>query len=63
MTLDDFVSSPRGDAAGDTTQFKGEPFQVGVPDRRHAVPDGHRETQTELLRLFNALQADGRQTS
>jgi chromosomal replication initiator protein len=63
VTLDDFVVELHAAiAAGDTTQFKEMYLQVGVlliDDMQFLT--GHRETQTELLRLFNALQADGRQ--
>ena len=63
VTLDDFVVELHAAiAAGDTSQFKEMYLQVGVlliDDMQFLT--GHRETQTELLRLFNALQADGRQ--
>ena len=63
VTLDDFVHELHAAiAAGDTDAFKARYLQVGVlliDDIQFLT--GHRETQTELLRIFNALTADGRQ--
>ena len=63
VTLDDFVNELHAAiAAGDTDAFKTRYLQVGVlliDDIQFLT--GHRETQTELLRIFNALTADGRQ--
>jgi chromosomal replication initiator protein DnaA len=63
VTLDDFVHALHDAiAAGDTDAFKARYLQVGVlliDDVQFLT--GHRETQTELLRIFNALTADGRQ--
>jgi chromosomal replication initiator protein DnaA len=63
VTLDDFVHDLHSAiAAGDTESFKARYLQVGVlliDDVQFLT--GHRETQTELLRIFNALTADGRQ--
>ena len=63
VTLEDFIVDLHAAvAAGDTSPFKEMYLQVGVlliDDMQFLT--GHRETQTELLRLFNALQADGRQ--
>jgi len=63
VTLDDFVSElHEAIAAGNTDAFKAKYLQVGVlliDDVQFLT--GHRETQTELLRIFNALTADGRQ--
>jgi chromosomal replication initiator protein DnaA len=63
MTLDDFVEELHGAmAAGTTESFKERYLKVGlllIDDMQFLT--GHRETQTELLRIFNALQADGRQ--
>jgi chromosomal replication initiator protein len=63
VTLDDFVHELHDAiAAGDTDKFKASYLQVGVlliDDVQFLT--GHRETQTELLRIFNALTADGRQ--
>jgi len=63
VTLDDFVNELHAAiAAGDTDAFKTRYLQVGVlliDDVQFLT--GHRETQTELLRIFNALTADGRQ--
>lgn len=63
MTLDDFVEElHRAMASGATEAFKERYLQVGlllIDDMQFLT--GHRETQTELLRIFNALQADGRQ--
>jgi chromosomal replication initiator protein len=63
VTLDDFVEElHEAIAAGDTEPFKNRYLQVGVlliDDMQFLT--GHRETQTELLRIFNALTADGRQ--
>ena len=63
VTLDDFVAELHvAIAAGDTDSFKERYLEVSVlliDDVQFLT--GHRETQTELLRIFNALQADGRQ--
>jgi len=63
VTLDDFVEELHDAVAdGDTEPFKQRYLQVGlllIDDMQFLT--GHRETQTELLRIFNALQADGRQ--
>ena len=63
VTLDDFVNELHAAiAAGDTDAFKTRYLQVGVlliDDVQFLT--GHRETQTELLRICNALTADGRQ--
>jgi chromosomal replication initiator protein DnaA len=63
MTLDDFVEELHAAmAAGATESFKERYLKVGlllIDDMQFLT--GHRETQTELLRIFNALQADGRQ--
>ena len=63
VTLDDFVHALHDAiAAGDTDAFKARYLEVGVlliDDVQFLT--GHRETQTELLRIFNALTADGRQ--
>ncbi len=63
VTLDDFVNELHAAiAAGGTDAFKTRYLQVGVlliDDVQFLT--GHRETQTELLRIFNALTADGRQ--
>jgi chromosomal replication initiator protein len=63
VTLDDFVEElHEAIAAGTTEQFKERYLQVGlllIDDMQFLT--GHRETQSELLRIFNALQADGRQ--
>jgi chromosomal replication initiator protein len=63
VTLDDFVEELHvAIAAGETESFKSRYLQIGVlliDDVQFLT--GHRETQTELLRIFNALQADGRQ--
>jgi chromosomal replication initiator protein len=63
VTLDDFVEElHEAIAAGRSDDFKERYLQVGVlliDDMQFLT--GHRETQSELLRIFNALQADGRQ--
>jgi chromosomal replication initiator protein DnaA len=63
VTLDDFVEDLHETVAvGNVESFKARYLQVGVlliDDIQFLT--GHRETQTELLRIFNALQADGRQ--
>jgi len=63
VTLDDFVEElHEAIAAGETERFKQRYLRVGVlliDDMQFLT--GHRETQTELLRIFNALTADGRQ--
>ncbi len=63
VTLDDFVEElHRAIAAGTTEGFKQKYLQVGallIDDMQFLT--GHRETQSELLRIFNALTAEGRQ--
>src|SRR3954463_15060537 len=63
VTLDVFVESLHAAiAAGETEKLKDRYLRVGlllIDDMQFLT--GHRETQTELLRIFNALQADGRQ--
>jgi chromosomal replication initiator protein DnaA len=63
VTLDEFVEALHaGIAAGETERLKERYLRVGlllIDDMQFLT--GHRETQTELLRIFNALQADGRQ--
>src|SRR4051812_30432260 len=63
ITLDAFVEQLHESiAAGESEAFKQRDLQVGlllIDDMQFLT--GHRETQTELLRIFNALQADGRQ--
>ncbi|HEY4132504.1 MAG TPA: DnaA/Hda family protein [Gemmatimonadaceae bacterium] len=63
VTLDDFVEELHQTVAtGATEQFKAKYLRVGlllIDDMQFLT--GHRETQSELLRTFNALQADGRQ--
>ena len=63
VTLDDFVEElHEAIAAGSTEQFKERYLRVGlllIDDMQFLT--GHRETQSELLRIFNALQSDGRQ--
>ncbi|MDB4875893.1 MAG: bacterial DnaA family protein [Gemmatimonadetes bacterium] len=63
VTLDDFVQQlHEAIAAGETEKFQERYLQIGVlliDDMQFLT--GHRETQTELLRIFNALTADGRQ--
>src|SRR5262252_6934900 len=63
LTLDDFVEElHEAVAGGDTEPFKERYLEVGLlllDDMQFLT--GHRETQSELLRIFNALQADGRQ--
>jgi chromosomal replication initiator protein DnaA len=63
LTLDDFVEElHEAVAGGDTEPFKARYLEVGLlllDDMQFLT--GHRETQSELLRVFNALQADGRQ--
>ncbi len=63
VTLDDFVAElHRAIADAETERFKARYLGVGVlliDDVQFLT--GHRETQTELLRIFNALQAGGRQ--
>jgi len=63
VTLDDFVEELHAAiAAGESEKFKERYLQVGVlliDDMQFLT--GHRETQSELLRIFNALTADGRQ--
>ncbi|HEX4681873.1 MAG TPA: DnaA/Hda family protein [Gemmatimonadaceae bacterium] len=63
VTLDDFVEQLHAAvAAGVTEQFKEKYLKVGlllIDDMQFLT--GHRETQSELLRIFNALQTDGRQ--
>jgi chromosomal replication initiation ATPase DnaA len=63
VTLDDFVEELHAAvASGATEQFKEKYLKVGVlliDDMQFLT--GHKETQSELLRIFNALQADGKQ--
>jgi chromosomal replication initiation ATPase DnaA len=63
VTLDDFLGElHQAVAAGDTERVKQKYLQIGVlliDDMQFLT--GHKETQSELLRIFNALQADGRQ--
>jgi chromosomal replication initiator protein DnaA len=63
VTLDDFVVELHAAiASGGVERFKAKYLQVGVlliDDIQFLT--GHRETQTELLRIFNALHSDGRQ--
>jgi chromosomal replication initiator protein len=63
VTLDDFVGElHEAIAAGDTEAFQNRYLRVGVlliDDTQFLT--GHPETQSELLRIFNTLQADGRQ--
>ena len=63
VTLDDFVAELHTAIATRTVErFKEEYLQVSVlliDDVQFLT--GHRETQTELLRIFNALHSDGRQ--
>jgi chromosomal replication initiator protein DnaA len=63
VTLDDFVEElHEAVASGDTEPFKERYLEVGLlllDDMQFLT--GYRETQSELLRIFNALQADGRQ--
>jgi chromosomal replication initiator protein len=63
VSLDDLVDQlHEAIAAGTTEHLLQRYMQVGVlliDDVQFLT--GHRETQTELLRIFNALQTDGRQ--
>ncbi len=63
VSLDDLVDElHEAVAAGTTEHLLQRYMQVGVlliDDVQFLT--GHRETQSELLRIFNALQADGRQ--
>jgi chromosomal replication initiator protein len=63
LTLDDFVEELHEAVQGGNTEpFKARYLEVGLlllDDMQFLT--GHRETQSELLRIFNALQADGRQ--
>jgi chromosomal replication initiator protein DnaA len=63
VTLDDFVGElHEAIASGNTEAFQARYLQVGVlliDDTQFLT--GHPETQSELLRVFNALQSDGRQ--
>jgi len=63
VTLDDFVAELHTAIATRTVErFKEKYLQVSVlliDDVQFLT--GHRETQTELLRIFNALHSDGRQ--
>ena len=63
VSLDDLVDElHEAIAAGTTDHLLHRYMQVGVlliDDVQFLT--GHRETQSELLRIFNALQADGRQ--
>lgn len=63
VTLDDFVESLHAAVQeGGTEPFKQRYLKVGlllIDDMQFLT--GRPETQTELLRIFNALQAEGRQ--
>ncbi|HEY7394156.1 MAG TPA: DnaA/Hda family protein, partial [Gemmatimonadaceae bacterium] len=63
VTADAFVEALHASiAAGDAERLKERYLKVGlllIDDMQFLT--GHRETQSELLRIFNALQADGRQ--
>ncbi|MEO7084281.1 MAG: DnaA/Hda family protein [Gemmatimonadaceae bacterium] len=63
VTLDDFVAElHQAIADGRSERFKTRHLQTGVlliDDMQFLT--GHRETQNELLRIFNALQAGGKQ--
>jgi chromosomal replication initiation ATPase DnaA len=63
VTLDDFVEELHAAvASARTEEFKERYLRIGVlliDDMQFLT--GHRETQSELLRIFNALQGDGRQ--
>jgi chromosomal replication initiator protein len=63
VTLDDFVEElHEAIAAGETDRFQARYLKVGlllIDDTQFLT--GHRETQSELLRIFNAMTADGRQ--
>jgi chromosomal replication initiator protein len=63
VTLDDFLGElHQAVAAGDADRIKQRYLRVSVlliDDMQFLT--GHKETQSELLRIFNALQADGRQ--
>jgi chromosomal replication initiation ATPase DnaA len=63
VTLDDFVEELHAAiAAGETEKFKQKYLRVGtllIDDMQFLT--GHRETQNELLRIFNAMTADNRQ--
>lgn len=63
VTLDDFVEELHGAIQSGTAEsFKQRYLQVDlllIDDMQFLT--GHHETQTELLRIFNALQAEGRQ--
>jgi chromosomal replication initiator protein len=63
VTLDDFVEELHAAiGAGGSEAFKERYRRVGlllIDDMQFLT--GHKETQTELLRLLNVLQADGRQ--
>ncbi|HVE33863.1 MAG TPA: DnaA/Hda family protein [Gemmatimonadaceae bacterium] len=63
VSLDDLVDElHEAIAAGTMEQLVQRYMQVGallIDDVQFLT--GHKETQTELLRIFNALQADGRQ--
>src|SRR6185312_3338726 len=63
VTLDEFVEELHDAlAAGTLDRYKAKYLQVGlllIDDMQFLT--GHRETQSELLRFFNALTADGRQ--
>src|SRR6476661_8152343 len=63
MSLDDFVEELHSAmAVGAVESFKERYLRVGlllIDDMQFLT--GHRETQTELLRIFNALSSDGRQ--
>ena len=63
VTLDDFVQElHEAVAAAQTDKFQARYLEFGVlliDDMQFLT--GHRETQSELLRIFNALTSDGRQ--
>ncbi len=63
VTLDDFVAElHEAIAAGEAEPFKNRYVGIGVlliDDVQFLT--GHRETQTQLLRIFNALTAAGKQ--
>src|SRR3954468_22250233 len=63
VTLDDFLGElHQAVAAGDADRITQRYLRVGVlliDDMQFLT--GHKETQSELLRIFNALSSDGRQ--
>ena len=65
VALEDFVEQLHAAIAdGASERFKSRYVSVGVlliDDMQFLT--GHRETQTELLRIFNALQAGGARSS